>query len=79
MPPEESRPGSPQDWLRYARSDLGRARAVPSGGILLETLCFHAQQAAETLAKGQLFPDNAYGRAYTKGGVTDGRTKTEQT
>ena len=54
MQPEEPLPGSPEDWLRYARSDLDLARAMPSGGILLETLCFHAQQAAEKALKGVL-------------------------
>ena len=38
---------SPADWLRYAVSDLELARTTPSSRILLEALCFHAQQAAE--------------------------------
>ena len=38
---------SPTDWLRYAVSDLEIARTTPSSRILLESLCFHAQQAAE--------------------------------
>ncbi len=38
--------GSPTDWLRYAVSDLEIARTTPSSRILLEALCFHAQQAA---------------------------------
>lgn len=51
MPPE---PGSAADWLRYARSDLALARQQPSANVLLETLCFHAQQAAERSIKGVL-------------------------
>ncbi len=62
MPPEDDRTGSPQDWLRYARSDLELARLSPPPGVLLENLCFHAQQAAEKglkavlLAQGTPFP-----------------------
>ena len=44
---EEEVSGSPADWLRYAVSDLEVARTTPSSRILLEALCFHAQQAAE--------------------------------
>jgi HEPN domain-containing protein len=50
-PPEA---GSPSDWLRYARSDLALARVPATGSILLETLCFHAQQAAEKSIKAVL-------------------------
>jgi HEPN domain-containing protein len=38
-------------WLRYARADLALAgAALPEGG-LYESLCFHAQQAAEKSLK----------------------------
>ena len=47
-------PGSPADWLRYARSDLALARTSPQDGVLLETLCFHAQQAVEKALKAAL-------------------------
>ena len=48
MPPEGGDdPGSADVWLRYARSDLALASAPAPEGVLLETLCFHAQQAAE--------------------------------
>ena len=59
MPPEH---GSPADWLRYAQSDLDAAKGPPRGRLLLETLCFHAQQAVEKslkallIAKGMEFP-----------------------
>ena len=54
MPPEISAPGSPADWLRHAYSDLALASIVPVPQILLEQLCFHAQQAAEKALKAIL-------------------------
>ncbi len=53
MAHEDIVPGSPQDWLRHAQSDLARARDL-SDDILYEELCFHAQQAAEKALKGLL-------------------------
>lgn len=47
-------PGSPADWLRYARSDLALAHIPAEGDVLFETLCFHAQQAAEKSLKAVL-------------------------
>jgi HEPN domain-containing protein len=47
-------PGSPEDWMRRARSDLSLARTSPEVGVLLEDLCFHAQQAAEKALKAVL-------------------------
>ena len=54
MLPENHCNGSSEEWLRYARSDFEVARLTPSPGILLETLCFHAQQAAEKSLKAVL-------------------------
>ena len=55
MRPDSGAPGSPEDWLRHARSDLALAAAVsPVGDVLAETLCFHAQQAAEKALKAVL-------------------------
>ena len=54
MLPDNHRAGSFEDWLRYARSDLEIARVTPSSGILLEGLCFHAQQTAEKALKAVL-------------------------
>ena len=55
MPPDSDEPGGGKDWLRHARSDLAMASAVgPVGDILAETLCFHAQQAAEKALKAVL-------------------------
>ena len=47
-------PGSPEEWLRHARSDLAVARQPCQPEVLLETLCFHAQQAAEKSLKAVL-------------------------
>ena len=46
--------GSPAAWVRYATADLRLAEAAPPEGVLLEFLCFHAQQAAEKALKGVL-------------------------
>lgn len=53
--PEPTRypPNDPREWLTRARSDLALARAHPEG-VLLEDLCFHAQQAAEKTIKAAL-------------------------
>jgi HEPN domain-containing protein len=40
--------------LRHARSDLALARARGAPEILLESLCFHAQQAVEKALKAVL-------------------------
>jgi HEPN domain-containing protein len=47
MLPKEIEPGEPGDWLRHAWSDLELARTRRNSKILLEDLCFHAQQATE--------------------------------
>jgi HEPN domain-containing protein len=54
MPPERPKPGSPGDWMRYARSDLELSRSGRQPGVLLEGLCFHAQQAVEKSLKALL-------------------------
>ncbi len=51
---EEIEPGSPKDWLRHAFSDLELAHIAPNKKILLEDLCFHAQQATEKALKAVL-------------------------
>lgn len=40
--------GSPAEWLRYARSDLALASQPPPEEVLFSSLCFRAQQAAES-------------------------------
>lgn len=51
MPKNRPNPGSPQDWLERARSDLAIANAPLPDGAYYEDLCFHAQQAAEKALK----------------------------
>jgi len=43
-----------QSWLTYAKSDLELARVCLPDSVLLETLCYHAQQAAEKALKALL-------------------------
>ncbi len=48
-------PGSPEDWLAHAESDLNLARlAGERKDVLPEQACFHAQQAAEKALKAVL-------------------------
>lgn len=54
--------GSPEEWLRYARSDLNLARMSPPAGVIPEALCYHAQQAAEKATKAVLL---ALGRSFS--------------
>lgn len=54
MPPDDPSSGSPEDWLRHARSDLALARQQGPPDILLATLCFHTQQAVEKSLKAVL-------------------------
>ena len=54
MPPDLSTPGNPFEWLRRARSDLALAQIDPPKDVLLEELCYHAQQAAEKAFKAVL-------------------------
>ena len=54
MPLKMPQPGSPEDWLWRAGSDLALACISKPDGVLLEELCFHSQQAAEKSIKGIL-------------------------
>jgi len=54
MPSSKPAAGSPQDWLRHARSDLALARMRKTRTLLYEHLCFHAQQASEKALKAVL-------------------------
>ena len=54
MPADLRDPTDPREWLRRARSNLALARVGQQGEILLEDLCFEAQQAAEKAAKAVL-------------------------
>lgn len=52
--PDLPPPLNPAEWLRYARSDLAFARLDVGPAMLLETMGFHAQQAAEKAVKAVL-------------------------
>ena len=48
-------PGSPEEWMQFAQSDLRLARlAAQDQSIRPEQVCFHAQQAAEKALKAVL-------------------------
>ena len=50
-----SKPGSPEEWLAHAESDLNLARLGKGrDDVLPEQVCFHAQQAAEKALKAVL-------------------------
>jgi HEPN domain-containing protein len=50
--PSSSSPGTPEDWLRHAKSDLAVARDIASNpDVLPSQTAFHAQQAAEKAIK----------------------------
>lgn len=59
-PPRKQRlPGSPEDWLAHAGSDLSLARmARGHAEVLPEQVCFHAQQAAEKALKAVFLARN---------------------
>ncbi len=46
--------GDAEEWLRFAQSDLEIARIERPPEVMLEGLCFHAQQAAEKAIKAVL-------------------------
>ncbi len=49
---KRSPPGSPQDWLAHAKSDLNLSRlGKDRQEILPEQVCFHAQQAAKVVSR----------------------------
>jgi len=59
MPPREARDlGTPEDWLKRARSNLAIARGPVSDDVFWEDLCFEAQQAAEKALKAVLLSKN---------------------
>jgi len=58
MPPDPSTTGSPEDWLKRARSNLARAKLPKLDEALWEDYCFDAQQAAEKALKAMLLFNN---------------------
>jgi HEPN domain-containing protein len=57
-------PGTAQDWLARARSDLALARLPLPQDAFYEDLCFHAQQAAEKALKA-IYQHNGWTFRYT--------------
>jgi HEPN domain-containing protein len=51
LPPEQALPGSAEQWLTRARSDLALAGVPLPAGAVYDDLCYHAQQAAEKAIK----------------------------
>ncbi|TGM01495.1 HEPN domain-containing protein [Leptospira jelokensis] len=51
-------PSSPGTWLMHAKSDLALAKLGDKNDILLNQLCFHAQQVAEKSLKAVLIKEN---------------------
>jgi len=55
MPPRDFKPGSPEDWLARAKSNLISATKPPRDpDFFLEDACFNAQQSAEKAIKAVL-------------------------
>lgn len=54
MPAKLRNLGTPDEWLKRARSNLAIARQPKSEDIFWEDLCFEAQQAAEKALKAVL-------------------------
>ena len=55
MPPDRQSPEDPREWLRRARSNLARAtQGQTTPDVVLEDVCFDAQQAAEKAFKALL-------------------------
>jgi HEPN domain-containing protein len=51
MPEDRPVPGTAQDWMARAKSDLALAQVPLPKGAFYEDLCYHAQQAAEKALK----------------------------
>lgn len=51
---KKPKPGSAEDWIMHAESDLSLAKLELSDVVLLSSLCFHAQQAVEKTLKAVL-------------------------
>ncbi len=54
MPRNPGQLGSPQEWLKRAKSNLALARQARSEEIFWEDLCFETQQAADKALKAVL-------------------------
>lgn len=54
MSPDRKSPGSPDEWLARAQSNLSRAKQPKPDDVFWEDLCFDAQQATEKALKALL-------------------------
>ena len=54
MPSSDKIPGTPQEWLARAKSNLAIARIAKPDEAVWEDLCYNAQQAAEKAIKAVL-------------------------
>ena len=54
MPHNPQELGSPEDWIKRAKSNLAIAKQPRTEDIFLEDLCFETQQAAEKAFKAVL-------------------------
>ena len=54
MPRRAVPTGTPEEWLRRAKSNLVRAKQVKPAGAYWEGLCFDTEQAAEKAVKAIL-------------------------
>jgi len=54
MPRRAVPTGTPEEWLRRAKSNLVRAKQVKPAGAYWEDLCFDTEQAAEKAVKAIL-------------------------
>lgn len=59
MPPNAQSINLAHEWLTYAKSDLLLADIKPPEGVMLDALCYHAQQAAEKALKAILVAHEA--------------------
>jgi HEPN domain-containing protein len=59
MPPRDREGlGTPEEWIKRAKSNLAIARQPATEDIYLEDLCFETQQAAEKALKAVLLSKN---------------------
>ncbi len=58
QPHERERLGTPEEWIKRAKSNLAIARQPATEDIYLEDLCFETQQAAEKALKAALLSKN---------------------
>lgn len=58
MPPDTKDLGTPEEWLKRARSNLAIAKQPKPEDVYWEDLCFEAQQAAEKALKAVLLFKN---------------------